>query len=238
MLVAAAVCPHPPILVPELAGGAASELDPLRAACDTALGRVCTARPDHLAVVGGAPATEAFGPDASGTFAGYGTDVRVGPGEPELPLSLTVGRWLAERAAPGVRIDAFQAVAADAPEGRCRSLGAELAGRAPRVALLVLGDGAACHDPKAPGRFDAGAGPYDDAVGRALATGDAAALAGLDPRRSAELLVAGRAAWQVLAGACGAHRMSAELLAYQRPYGVGYFVAAWSRDGAGVSGAR
>ena len=39
MLVAAAVCPCPPLLVPEVAAGAAPELDAARAACTDALGR-------------------------------------------------------------------------------------------------------------------------------------------------------------------------------------------------------
>jgi hypothetical protein len=38
--VVAAVLPHPPLLVPELAGAAAAELDPLRAACHKALSTV------------------------------------------------------------------------------------------------------------------------------------------------------------------------------------------------------
>jgi hypothetical protein len=39
-LVSVAVCPHPPLLVPEVAAGAAPELDDLRAACDTAVTRM------------------------------------------------------------------------------------------------------------------------------------------------------------------------------------------------------
>jgi hypothetical protein len=35
-LVAAAVLPHPPVIVPEIAAGAAHELDDLRLACDEA----------------------------------------------------------------------------------------------------------------------------------------------------------------------------------------------------------
>ena len=39
-VVVAAVCPHPPLLVPSVAAGAAGELDTLREACDTAVSRV------------------------------------------------------------------------------------------------------------------------------------------------------------------------------------------------------
>ncbi|GAB3872605.1 hypothetical protein GCM10027610_138320 [Dactylosporangium cerinum] len=49
-LAAAAVCPHPPMLVPEVAAGAAGELDDLRAACRAAVAHLDTA--DVLIVVG------------------------------------------------------------------------------------------------------------------------------------------------------------------------------------------
>ncbi|HEV3398484.1 MAG TPA: hypothetical protein VG693_04265, partial [Actinomycetes bacterium] len=61
--VAAAVVPHPPLLVPELAGAAAPELDPLRAACQEALATVVAAA--DLLVAGRVPLqvlAGAFGP--------------------------------------------------------------------------------------------------------------------------------------------------------------------------------
>jgi hypothetical protein len=39
-VVSVAVCPHPPLLIPEVAAGAAYELDDLRAACDVAVSRM------------------------------------------------------------------------------------------------------------------------------------------------------------------------------------------------------
>jgi hypothetical protein len=65
MLIAAAVCPHPPLLVPEVTGtdgpGAdgpgAGELRRLRAACRTAVAVLLGAAPDLLVVVGGATHT-------------------------------------------------------------------------------------------------------------------------------------------------------------------------------------
>ncbi|NEB18392.1 hypothetical protein G3I46_18060, partial [Streptomyces coelicoflavus] len=56
MLVAAAVCPCPPLLVPEVASGAAPELDAARAACTDALGVLAASRPDRLVLVGPADA--------------------------------------------------------------------------------------------------------------------------------------------------------------------------------------
>ncbi|WP_106398183.1 class III extradiol dioxygenase subunit B-like domain-containing protein [Actinocorallia populi] len=222
MLIGAAVCPHPPLLVPELAGAAADELAGLREACRRAIAPLLAA--DELVVVGGGPETRAFGPSAAGTFRPYGLDLQVGPGEPVLPLSLTVGRWLLG----GARAARFQEVAFDAAPADCLELGRELA--RDDVALLVMGDGSACRDEKAPGYLDERAGPYDREVARALEHADAAALGRLDPVASGELMAAGRAAWQVLAGAAqaGSGRLRGELLADEAPYGVGYFVAAWT----------
>ena len=53
-LLAAAVCPHPPMIVPAVATGAASELDGLRTACDEAVARLLAASPDTVCVVGAA----------------------------------------------------------------------------------------------------------------------------------------------------------------------------------------
>ncbi len=215
------MCPHPPLLVPELAAGAAGELDELRAACADAIDGLAVA--DRLVVVGSAATTREYVPDAGGSLAPYGADLTVGGGqEPALPLSLTIGRWLLGRAP-----DAFQAVAADEPARRCRDLGRSLAA-GDRLALLVMGDGGARRGEKAPGYVDARARPYDAAVARAFETADCDALASLDPAEAAELLVAGRAAWQVLAGAADGAGLTGRLLAAQAPYGVCYLVAAWS----------
>ncbi|RAY12027.1 hypothetical protein DPM19_27150 [Actinomadura craniellae] len=222
MLIAAAVCPHPPLLVPEVAAQAAAELDGLRAACAEAVRRLVAAGPELIVVVGADELTREHPPGAAGGFHPYGLDLTVGTGPPVLPLSLTVGRWLL-----GSRPAAFHGVAADAPTSGCLRLGAELAARG-RVAMLAMGDGTACRSRQAPGYLDERAEPYDAAVARALGTADAAALAALDPGLSRDLSAAGRAAWQVLAGAAGEGAFAAEVLADEAPYGVGYFVASWS----------
>ncbi|WP_182874775.1 class III extradiol dioxygenase subunit B-like domain-containing protein [Microbispora sp. H10670] len=233
MLVAAAVCPHPPLLVPQVAGGAAAELDRLRAACAEAVRSLVEAGPDVLVVTGGDGSPASFPGDAAGSLRPWGPDVRVGPagGEPVLPLSLTIGRWLLENAAgaPEGRLPLrFEAVAADAPTAECAALGRRLADSAGRVALLVMGDGSARRVEKSPGYVHPDAVPYDDLLAAALGAGDSGALLALDPARAAELWVAGRAAFQVLAGAAhGAPPPAAELLREDAPYGVGYFVARW-----------
>ncbi|WP_030416921.1 class III extradiol dioxygenase subunit B-like domain-containing protein [Streptomyces sp. NRRL S-1448] len=236
MLVAAAICPCPPLLVPEVAAGAAPELEPLRAACLDAIGLLAAARPDRLVVVG--PADEAArGPHpegAVGSFRGFGVplDVTLGAAEATterpLPPSLSVGAWLLSRAdwadAPVEGLGLDPAL----PAERALAAGREIATRAPRVALLVMGDGSACRTVKAPGYLDDRAEPFDAAVSRALGTADIAALSALDAQLAAALLASGRAGWQLLAGAAEGAGLGGRLLREEAPYGVGYFVATWS----------
>ena len=73
---AAAVLPHPPLLVPALAGTAAPELDPLRAACREALVTV-TAAADLTILVGTGPVWAVPTPSALGSFHPYGADLDV-----------------------------------------------------------------------------------------------------------------------------------------------------------------
>ncbi|MEU0404394.1 class III extradiol dioxygenase subunit B-like domain-containing protein [Streptomyces sp. NPDC006197] len=241
MLVAAAVCPSPPLLVPDVATGAAPELDAARAACADAVGLLAAARPDRLYVVGAADegAHGGYPAGATGSFAGFGVDlsVRLGAepprGEAEsddrpLPLSLAVGAWLLARAdwadAPVEGLGVAVSTAADV----CAGTGRELAASAERVALLVLGDGSACRTVKAPGYLDERAAGFDAEAARALGTADVAALLALDAGLASELRAAGRAPWQVLAGAAEGAGLDGRLLFEDAPYGVGYFVAAWS----------
>lgn len=235
-LVAAAVCPHPPLLVPEVAGSAAPELDDLRAACDTAVRRLLAADPDIVVLVGTGPVTGPIHTPATGSLQPWGVDLYLPlvPGLPDrgalLPLSLTIGAWLLARHDTRPPVTAVQ-VAADAGTAELAALADEVGAAGDRVASLVLGDGSACRGEKAPGYDDARALPYDQGVAAALADADLDALLDLDPVVSAELKAAGRAPWQVLAGAARAAGggWRGELLHDSAPYGVAYFVASWER---------
>ncbi|MYZ34677.1 MULTISPECIES: hypothetical protein [unclassified Streptomyces] len=252
MLVAAAVCPCPPLLVPAVAAAAAPELDALRAACTDALGVLAAARPDLLIVVGPAE-RDGLGPypqGAVGSFRGFGVDVEVvlggsapdatgtggtgtGAGaearaERPLPPSLSVAAWLLDRvrwsAAPVSGLGVGEPLAAE----RCVQAGEEIAARSDRVALLVMGDASACRSVKAPGYLDKRAAGFDEDVARALAAADVAALKALDAELASALKAAGRAPWQLLAGAAEGVGLRGELLYDAAPYGVGYLVATWS----------
>ncbi|MEX0171798.1 class III extradiol dioxygenase subunit B-like domain-containing protein [Streptomyces sp. LMG1-1-1.1] len=243
MLVAAAVCPCPPLLVPEVATGAAQELDAARAACADAVGLLAAARPDRLYVVGAVPegGHGVYPAGSAGSFAGFGVDVSVRLGERPtgggaaaadghrpLPASLTVGAWLLDRARWAAAPIEGLAVEETATPDVCAGLGRGLADSAGRVALLVMGDGSACRTVKAPGYLDERAEGFDAAAGRALGTADVAALLAMDTELAYELKAAGRAPWQVLAGAAEGAGLDGRLLFEAAPYGVGYFVAAWS----------
>jgi hypothetical protein len=236
MLVAAAVCPCPPLLVPEVAAGAAPELDALRAACADAVGVLAASRPDLLVAVGPArgPRSTAYEPGAPGSFREFGVPVDValgtGPAGAErpgaVPPSLAVAAWLLrEWTTAPVR---GLGVPEDLPPEECAEAGRTAAASAERVALLVMGDGTACRTLKAPGYLDERAGPFDAAVSAALAAADTDALGALDPALARDLKAAGRAPWQVLAGAGGKAGLAGTLLHESAPYGVAYFVAAWT----------
>jgi hypothetical protein len=230
VLVAAAVCPHPPLLVPGVATGVAGVADALREHTRAAVAQLAAAEPDLVVVVGSAPRVGSFPPDAWGSLRTYGVDVAVGegPGEAALPLALTVGLWLLQSAAPDLP-RAFFGVSADTDPARCATLGAGLAERSARVALLVMGDGSARRSVKGPGYLDPRAEPFDAEVAAALGDADPAALLAIDPVLADQLLAGGRAPWQVLAGAADgpAGRWHGAVTYAAAPFGVAYLVASW-----------
>jgi hypothetical protein len=257
-LVAAAVCPHPPLLIPALAAGAAPELDDLRVACDHAVAALREAVPDRVVIVGTGARTARVAAPALGSLApfGLGLEVALAPARqdrhngaevvvsesriadrfPEvvaagstssLPLSLTIGAWLLHRGPVGCPV-AAQSVAADATPVACAEIGRGLGATAERVALLVMGDGSAARGEKAPVLGDPRAEQFDASVTKALAEADLAALLALDVALAAALVVAGRAAWQVLAGAAGEAQWHGKVRYDAAPYGVNYTVASWS----------
>lgn len=223
MLVAAAGCPHPPLLVPEVGVGLGAEIDDLRRECARVVDEVYTAEPEQLFVVGAAVGASArsFAPWAPGS----GVE-RVPVDVPEpLPLPLLVGAHLTRG-----RARSFVVVDPDNDPADCLDLGRELAASADRVALLVMGDGSARHDVKAPGYIDPRASEWDETVHNAFRAADFQVLASLDPALADELMCTGRAPWQVLAGAATDVALRTAHATLNIPFGVGYFVARWSLE--------
>lgn len=237
MLVSAAVLPHPPALVPDVAAGAAHELESVRAACAAAIDQVRSAEPDLVVVVGGGSELATFGPGSVGSLAGFGVPVRatlpgaVPDADATLPLSLTVGAWLMAQHEgwPPLRAESVpQTVTA----GEAAAFGRQWAADADRVAIIAMGDGSAALTVKAPGYLVDGAQLWQKEIAHALADVDLDVIAAIDADESSAFVVAGRPAWQVLAGAArattGAGRWRGDLLANESPYGVAYQVATWT----------
>ncbi|MFE9576155.1 hypothetical protein ACFYO1_07215 [Nocardia sp. NPDC006044] len=239
----AALVPSPPILVPELCGGVTGALpgrsdDPrgvLRAAVLAAAERLAGVT-DRWTVLGTGVADQVFGPETVGTFRGFGADVRVAlspdaAAEPDAqhPLPVLIAGWLRGQVAPGVRAE-VRIVAEDTSVACCFELGAklraELDNSDERHGVLVIADGAATLSLKAPGYLDERAPAVQGELDRALAAGDRAALRALDPGLCAELVLSGRAAYQVLAGLFDTDPV-VETLYQDAPFGVGYDVSLW-----------
>lgn len=240
MIVAAAICPSPPLLASGITGQA-EILPDLRAACAAAVARLLAAAPDVVAVVGPADATTPFDPAGELSLASYAPALRSNgpsglppvtdlPSAPALPLALGIGALLLDEAGyQGPRT--YEGIAEYEPAAACLALGAKIATSAPRVALLAMGDGTARRSTSAPGYLDERAAPFDEGVERAVRTADLSALAALDPALAAGLLAVGRPAWQSLAGALstpdpgGAGPLQTEVLYSDAPFGVAYLVA-------------
>lgn len=226
MLSAIAIVPAAPVLVPELMGAAADETAPLRDAALAAAAEL----PRRWVSIGSGGADAAFGPDRSGTFAGYGVDVPVALGPvtgitpDELPLSVLIAAWLRGQIHPEATVDAHVYAAtttAGAAAGHGRRLRDEIDATAEQVGVLVVADGANTLAPAAPGGYRPDSVAVQHALDDALASGDSAALTTLPAS------IAGRVAHQVLAGLAGPAPRSARELYRGAPYGVGYFVGVW-----------
>ena len=232
-MVAAAVLPHPPVLIPEVAAGAAVELDHLRAACAKALGVVKEIPHDRLVVVGcadGGVADGGAGEYAAGDFgtmAGYGVplDVRWPGGigavlsdsapARRLPLSLTVAAWVMQHSpvsggvvsggvVNGWGDAAAVAIRSDEPTEALVAWGDRLANSADRVVMVAMGDGSNALSTKAPGYLIPGAREWHDDAVAALGSADVDVVLALDASEAARFGAVGRAPWQVMAAAASA----------------------------------
>lgn len=190
--------PHPPLLIPEVASGAAVELDDLRASCDGVV-RELVESSDELLIVGSAQ--------------GVG-----------------IGEWLAARhqSAHTVRTMAAEQHPEDIDDALADAQKSAL-----QVAVLAMGDGAACRSEKAPGYMDERSFEFDDSIATALQQADATALSGIDVDLARQLMAAGRTVWPAIGRVVNAdaREWTGDLRFRTDPYGVSYFVALWRPGG-------
>ncbi|MGE2718579.1 hypothetical protein [Mycolicibacterium celeriflavum] len=226
MLSAIAIVPSAPVMVPELAGGAAPELADLREAVFTAVAGL----PPRWIAVGVGRADRVVDPHHAGTFAGYGVDLRVAlapgvGGDPvAMPLCALIAGWVRGAARPdaSAEVRAYaDGVDVDAALTHGERLRGEIDDAADPVGVLVVADGANTLTPAAPGGHDPDAIAVQAALDDALAVGDP------DPLTRLPDAVVGRVAYQVLAGLVGGGPRSAKELYRGAPYGVGYFTGLW-----------
>ena len=222
--VAVAFCPSPPLLLPVVEGRAAAETTALRHACAEAVAAMLAVDPEVVVVVGdGGPPGVRFGAGDAGDLRGFGVDAElafdghVRPGGRRLSLAHTVGAWLLDEAS-------FAGTRVGVGPGDVGRLLRDLPGP---LGVLAVGDGSARRSVKAPGYLDDSAGPFDAAVAKALAAGDAAALAALDPGEGERLLAAGVPTWRAVGTALAGREVRARLHYDDAPFGVGYLVADW-----------
>lgn len=241
MIVAAALCPSPPLLARELTGQALV-LPELHDACAVAVAQLVASGPDLVIVVGPADVTAVWDAASRLDLSAYAPALGVtgdqGGGVP-LPLAVGIGAMLLDEAGYAGRLLLHGVARSGSPEA-CLTLGRDLAATAPRVALLVMGEGSARRSLSAPGYLDERAEPFDAAVERAVREGDLAALAKIDPVLADDLMATGRPVWQVLAGALSDGLAPASSPAYPRPeaeirycaapLGVAYLVATLAAD--------
>lgn len=193
-----------------------------------------------MVVVGSGTTTRLWSPAARGSFGGFGVDVEVRLGAREegrapsdegewLPPSISIGAWLLRAAGwPGRAVG--QEVSVAAGTRVCLSLGETLRDAGERVGLLVVADGAATGSTQSPGYLDDRAADVDRSIQAALASGDPAGLAAVDPVLARDLMVQGRAPLQVLAGAAQGSTTQATLRRQHDSLGVTYWVARWQVD--------
>jgi hypothetical protein len=233
VLVAAAICPSPPLLARELTG-ADPVVPELRAACADAVALALSSGPGLVALVGAAPLARRWDSGAEldlSVFAPPLRAVRPGAAADGLPISLGLaGRLLDQAGYRGRRV--LYSVAEDLTADDCRGLGGSLAGMDGRVALIAMADGSARRSLKAPGYLDSRSGPFDAGVEQVIRSGDLDGLLGVDADLARELMATGRPVWQVLAGAAHGRRAAVQVHYRDDPFGVLYLVASLDVNGA------
>lgn len=196
-----AFLPTTPLLLPEIATGAAQELHALREAARAAVRWACE---DASKVAVLTPLADPPAQHGTWSLTGYGMTIGEGP---EVPLEIAVARWLLGDRIPHVTAPGDGLTEYDA--------------------VLVMGEGSAARSDKAPLHFDARAAACDDFAVSALREGDTAGLRDLDLSLCRQIGATGPALWASTARDV-AQVESSYVDALADPYGVLYVVARWT----------
>lgn len=230
-----ATVPATPLLIPEVAAGAAAEFHELR---EAALQRVrWAAGSDNRVIILAAdpgvrevmelPVSSRLDLSGLGLPSASGAATPDGPKERPV-VSALVGVWLA--AAAEVEIASIWAVPVD-PQRAIAHPTPDLDQR--DVGVVLIADGSATRTPKAPGSFVEGALEFDDRLIDAVRSVDVDYF--LDPARVDDVErfgVQGLGAWAVGARFARAQtgEWSGEVDLAADPLGVQYLVAGWRQD--------
>lgn len=256
VIVAAAFCPQPPLLHPDVLGPAGLDMGAaLRSACVDALGRILAADPDAVLVLGSAEdspiaksereavtatpssaatpdarsGAPAYGRGDAGDLMGYGVPLHHGF---DGPPSDTAARLPLPHLLAAWLLDEAgftgQRLGVHAEAGSPDLQRAHADDR--RWAMLVMGDGSARRTEKSPGWYDPDAIGFDERLTTALSSGDGRALLDLDQSLGERMLAAGRTSWHTAGTALAGTPMVGQLHYADAPFGVFYVVASWVRQ--------
>lgn len=200
-VVAAAVIPGAPVLVPGIDGAQRAAEEPRRA-CLRALTRVMNAKPRTIVVLAEGDRDEAFTRDAPLGLHRFGGFTRA-PALQDLaplPVPLAVGAALHHSAGWTGAVD-YLTLDRKAPAAHAVDVGRRLRDTRESVGLVLLASGSARTTDRAPGAFHPGAQTFNSAYVAALRSGRLESLLEAEDLAYAEQLSDARLPLQVLAGA-------------------------------------
>ncbi|MEY4136951.1 MAG: hypothetical protein RL205_1079 [Actinomycetota bacterium] len=240
-MIAAALIPAAPVLIPGLSGTLLPAAVP-RAAAHRVLQDLISAGPDVIIVIAEGPLTREF--DETSAWGLHrlgglrGEEPAPGSAADLLPIPLAVGAAVLRDAGWRGSIDLRQ-IDRDAPVSEALALGRQLAGSPQRLGLVLLGNASACSTPKAPGSFHPRSTEFNLDFVTSIRTADVAAIREWSSADFAEQMSDGRLPLQVLIGAWGEGDFSTEIHFADESYGVFYVCASLTpRASAEVSAGR
>ena len=222
MLIAAAVCPPAPLLLPGVEGRQRLGAEVSSSALASVVALVESSAP--TVVVLAEDEGEPPRPDQPlGTWRYGGPQARPESGV-ALPLAFAVAMAMLTEARFTGEVRLVPLPASMTPE-HAAAVGRELAADGD-VAVLIVGNASACSTPRAPGAFREDAEEFNDAIVHAVRTLDPHSLMGVSSEAARDQLSDLRLPLQVLSGALDGARFASDIHYADAPAGVYYVCAA------------